>query len=1678
MKKLLTVAAIFITLLVYNTTVNAYQVLGVEIEYGPGSYFTDNGKACTDHGVRGKHSAVNESACNCKCTYGNYKLGACQCFGYARYMQVKLFGTNSYINAAGFEKKTYNGKALTVTTLKNIITNTKPGAHIRTGLGSSGYNHSLIITSITENGFSVIDCNSKGSCLVDARTYTWQQYVSSGYGSRGIIYVELPKNYTLSPEKQVKPVKPASPVIKSVAAVDTTSIRVQWEKQDNIIAYRVDRGIPGRDPKYETVETLPPSSTEYVDKNLQPGSRYDYRVYAQNIVGWSDKKEGYAAYTLPDKTVIEKVSTVNTSKLTVKWKKVTGATSYLVKRRKSGTEGFSDVRTMSETSMTDSGLDSGCGYWYQVVAINESGCSAVSEGAYGMTKCAAPSVKAKGADGFTVSWKESVGKTKYQYAVYRKKEGENNFQKIGTTEKLTYDDTGLEKGKKYTYKYELLDKDGGAKTMDSEETTVGIIAVPGAPSIKASNYDNGAIAVSWDAVKNATSYQVYRKVQGDAKFTKVKELGSTSYLDTSVTAGKKYEYYVTASNASGTSGNSNQVSIGAVVAPPSTVTCTAKSATSIEVTWSKVSGAEGYLIRRMKEEGDDSVYEVLIPYIDGETTSYTDKGLAPSTKYRYKIKAWTGNECSDSSNPGKATTLAASGQTLESPVMTLTPKDTTTINISWKAVSGAKKYEVYRRRAGEDYPSDPTYTTSSTSVNDKNLKAGIRYWYRVYAVNGDKKSSKPAGIMCYTYPEQPKINLETIDTKSIKVTWNSVQGANNYILDIRKSGDESYSTVTNTQSTSYVVGNLESGTKYLFRVYAVISDRSSFVSKLKSAKPDGVGCTTKYDQKTCTHKYGDWKVDKQPTCTEKGVKSRVCSLCNYKDFQATKATGHTVDNNWITLVAATCEQNGVKHMLCNKCKEEQKQEIIKATGHQLDSSWITETAATCKAAGKKYRKCKNCSYKEYEVIPQLEHKYEVTKKADPTDKEAGRVEYTCAYCKDTYTDEIPKLNSSTITGVSVDIENIVLKKAGSTKQITATVTCTDQNDQAVEWCSSDTSVVTVSESGLLTAVSEGEAIVIAKTANADFWDVCEVQVDYATEEETVKSTEEITTEKSAETGNASEIGGTTEDSTRSRDEIGIQATTEDLTKNWTETEGTTEGKTWRWDETGTEGTTEAPTWSRDESGIWATTEELTRNWTETGGTTEEKTWRWDETGTGGTTEALAWNWDESGVRAATEEQSRNWTETGGTTEETSGTGQQPETTQNDEKTYQPILEAFTRQCQKGWDMETDFEWNPYGVSSENLFYLEDTSKLGYCFRDLDGDGVNELIISEDSDAEDGLIYEAYTCRNQKISQVLVSSYRGRYYLTADQSLRYEGSDSAFMSTCAQYQMRADGTLQLVQAVIYNAYADRNNPWLYSQTSADYNQAGTAVGITEAQAVQYKEAFKAAGFPLKNFMDSTPSDGGQKPEEQATTEQSGSQTGQVTTEQSGSQTGQVTTEQSGSQTGQTTTEQSGSQTGQAAAGQSGSQTGQAAAGQSGSQTGQISTGQSSSQTAPSGQKATEQKTSQQIMTGQRTTEKTAVQSTSGVSQSAAKPVQKKNTPARFSLKNRKAYKKTKKLVIKEADGIRAVKINGHGLKNVYGKTKVSFKLSKYKKYFRKKGKWNRIIVTDAEGRISILQIKIK
>lgn len=114
-------------------------------------------------------------------------MGARQCYGYACYVETKLYGSCPHKNRSLFPNiaGSVNIKP-TASQFKSLIEKAGVGSHIRTKSG-----HSLIVASINSKGLTIIDANAHWDCKVDLRTYKWSEFLSH-YPS--IAFIEQYKN--------------------------------------------------------------------------------------------------------------------------------------------------------------------------------------------------------------------------------------------------------------------------------------------------------------------------------------------------------------------------------------------------------------------------------------------------------------------------------------------------------------------------------------------------------------------------------------------------------------------------------------------------------------------------------------------------------------------------------------------------------------------------------------------------------------------------------------------------------------------------------------------------------------------------------------------------------------------------------------------------------------------------------------------------------------------------------------------------------------------------------------------------------------------------------------------------------------------------------------------------------------------------------------------------------------------------------------------------------------------------------------------------------------------------------------------------------------------------------------------------------------------------------------------
>ena len=256
---------------------------------------------------------------------------------------------------------------------------------------------------------------------------------------------------------------------------------------------------------------------------------------------------------------------------------------------------------------------------------------------------------------------------------------------------------------------------------------------PDAPELKITT-SSGHPKIYWDAVDGAAKYWVYRSTDGK-NFKYYDRTNNTSYTNKSTEIGTTYYYKVKAvavvSGKDVASGYSVTKSIQCRPAAPSVSIYRTNGKPQLK--WSAVDGASKYWIYR-------STDGVNFSYYDSTTKlSYTNSAAASGTKYYYRVKAVAvvngKNVASANSNTKELMT------TLATPSVSITtvsgkPK------ITWKAVTGADKYYVYRSTDGKSF----SYWDSTTNLSYTNLSASknTKYYFKVKAVCASNSNANSA----------------------------------------------------------------------------------------------------------------------------------------------------------------------------------------------------------------------------------------------------------------------------------------------------------------------------------------------------------------------------------------------------------------------------------------------------------------------------------------------------------------------------------------------------------------------------------------------------------------------------------------------------------------------------------------------------------------------------------------------------------------------------------------------------------------------------------------------------------------------------------------------------------------------------------------------------------------------
>ena len=270
----------------------------------------------------------------------------------------------------------------------------------------------------------------------------------------------------------------------------------------------------------------------------------------------------------------------------------------------------------------------------------------------------------------------------------------------------------------------------------------------------------GKPKISWKRVAGATSYKVYRAATQNGTYQYLTTTTKLSYVHSKAGKSKVYYYKIKAVDQNGSMKNfdtSNIVKLTCKLARPTVKAGNILKTGKPKLSWAKVNGAEKYMVYRATKKNGTYKYMTTT-----KNTEWIHETAVAGKKYYYRVKAIdSDNRSADSAK----STIVVRSCDLKRPVATITLNNKANPKLSWKKISGAEKYEVFRStKQNGTYKS--IGKTKNTYYTDKTAKGGKTYYYRVRAIDADNSganSAKSIKVKIYVVDLTKKLVALTFD---------------------------------------------------------------------------------------------------------------------------------------------------------------------------------------------------------------------------------------------------------------------------------------------------------------------------------------------------------------------------------------------------------------------------------------------------------------------------------------------------------------------------------------------------------------------------------------------------------------------------------------------------------------------------------------------------------------------------------------------------------------------------------------------------------------------------------------------------------------------------------------------------------------------------------------------------
>lgn len=424
----------------------------------------------------------------------------------------------------------------------------------------------------------------------------------------------------------------------------------------------------------------------------------------------------------------------------LQWKVTAGVSGYNIYRKTSLSDAWTQIDSVSDGDInryTDKNVSCGTNYYYAVTSY-------VGDNAYD-TYVTTESVNYRTGPGTSYA-KAGTLESGVQVKV------DPSYKKTAdgyTWYKIHYSGSDYYVASQYLKKQSSAS--GSTTLQESEKSSYKRIMYLTQVTLTKSENTADGVKISWNKVKGASEYYVYRK-GSDGKYTRLgKSSGNTlNYTDKTAESGSTYTYTVRAVSGDSIGTYKSTSTIYCLAYP--VISSVSNVQNGIHISWNKVKGASEYYLYR---KGSDGVYSRLAS-VSESTLSYTDKKAVNGEKYVYTLRAVNKNTISAYHSLKGIVCLSV-------PVLDKAASKQDGMHISWKSVKGADAYYIYRKTGSGSWQRIGT-TNKGTAVSytDGSAVGGVTYSYTVRACKDSSLSGYDRKGLVQRY-SQSLVNYKTIE---------------------------------------------------------------------------------------------------------------------------------------------------------------------------------------------------------------------------------------------------------------------------------------------------------------------------------------------------------------------------------------------------------------------------------------------------------------------------------------------------------------------------------------------------------------------------------------------------------------------------------------------------------------------------------------------------------------------------------------------------------------------------------------------------------------------------------------------------------------------------------------------------------------------------------------------------